>query len=43
MPRIDHVAVESADPGATGVFFQDPEGRTLEAIVYRGGVDPRRP
>jgi catechol 2,3-dioxygenase-like lactoylglutathione lyase family enzyme len=28
---------------AVGVFFQDPDGRQLEAISYRGGGDPRKP
>jgi catechol 2,3-dioxygenase-like lactoylglutathione lyase family enzyme len=28
---------------AIGLFFDDPDGRTLEAITYRGGADPRRP
>jgi catechol 2,3-dioxygenase-like lactoylglutathione lyase family enzyme len=28
---------------AVGLFFEDPEGRRLEAITYRGGDDPRRP
>ena len=28
---------------ALGLFFEDPDGRTLEAITYRGGDDPRRP
>ena len=28
---------------AVGVFFEDPDGRRLEAISYRGGEDPRRP
>ena len=28
---------------AIGVFFEDPDGRQLEAIWYRGGDDPRRP
>jgi catechol 2,3-dioxygenase-like lactoylglutathione lyase family enzyme len=28
---------------AIGVFFEDPDGRQLEAIVYGGGEDPRRP
>jgi catechol 2,3-dioxygenase-like lactoylglutathione lyase family enzyme len=28
---------------ALGVFFEDPDGRQLEAIWYRGGEDPRRP
>jgi catechol 2,3-dioxygenase-like lactoylglutathione lyase family enzyme len=27
---------------AVGVFFQDPDGRQLEAIRYRSGDDPRR-
>jgi catechol 2,3-dioxygenase-like lactoylglutathione lyase family enzyme len=27
---------------AIGLFFDDPEGRTIEAITYRGGDDPRR-
>jgi catechol 2,3-dioxygenase-like lactoylglutathione lyase family enzyme len=27
---------------AVGLFFQDPDGRQLEAITYPGGVDPRR-
>ena len=28
---------------AVGLFFEDPDGRRLEAITYRGGDDPRRP
>jgi len=28
---------------AVGLFFEDPDGRTLEAITYRSGDDPRRP
>jgi catechol 2,3-dioxygenase-like lactoylglutathione lyase family enzyme len=28
---------------AVGVFFDDPDGRRLEAITYRRGDDPRRP
>jgi catechol 2,3-dioxygenase-like lactoylglutathione lyase family enzyme len=28
---------------AVGLFFDDPDGRTLEAITYRAGDDPRRP
>jgi catechol 2,3-dioxygenase-like lactoylglutathione lyase family enzyme len=46
MPRIDHLAVETRDPDETAafyermfgarVFFEDPDGRQLEAIVYRG-------
>lgn len=27
---------------ATGLFFQDPDGRVLEAITYASGDDPRR-
>jgi catechol 2,3-dioxygenase-like lactoylglutathione lyase family enzyme len=27
---------------AIGLFFEDPEGRLVEAITYRGGDDPRR-
>ena len=26
---------------AVGLFFEDPDGRQLEAITYKGGVDPR--
>ena len=26
-----------------GVFFEDPDGRLLEAIAYRSGDDPGRP
>ncbi len=28
---------------AVGVFFEDPDGRRVEAIWYRGGEDPSRP
>jgi catechol 2,3-dioxygenase-like lactoylglutathione lyase family enzyme len=28
---------------AVGVFFEDPDGRRVEAIWYRGGEDPRKP
>lgn len=28
---------------AVGLFFEDPDGRRLEAITYRSGDDPRRP
>jgi catechol 2,3-dioxygenase-like lactoylglutathione lyase family enzyme len=28
---------------AVGLFFEDPDGRQLEAITYRSGDDPRRP
>jgi catechol 2,3-dioxygenase-like lactoylglutathione lyase family enzyme len=27
---------------ATGLFFEDPEGRQIEAITYKSGDDPRR-
>ena len=27
---------------AVGLFFEDPDGRLVEAITYRGGDDPRR-
>jgi catechol 2,3-dioxygenase-like lactoylglutathione lyase family enzyme len=27
---------------ALGLFFDDPDGRRLEAITYEGGEDPRR-
>jgi catechol 2,3-dioxygenase-like lactoylglutathione lyase family enzyme len=28
---------------AVGLFFDDPDGRRLEAITYRSDKDPRRP
>jgi catechol 2,3-dioxygenase-like lactoylglutathione lyase family enzyme len=28
---------------AIGLFFEDPDGRKLEAITYRAGEDPRKP
>ena len=38
------IAWRERDHGiALGVFFEDPDGRQLEAISYRGGGDPRRP
>jgi catechol 2,3-dioxygenase-like lactoylglutathione lyase family enzyme len=43
--RLDEAGIESQerDHGiAIGLFFEDPEGRTVEAITYRGGEDPRR-
>ena len=43
--RLDEVGIESEerDHGiAVGLFFTDPDGRTIEAITYRGGDDPRR-
>ena len=44
--RLDKAGVdwEERDHGiAKGVFFQDPDGRQLEAITYASGEDPRRP
>ena len=44
--RLDADGVEwrERDHGiATGLFFQDPEGRQIEAITYKSGDDPRRP
>ena len=44
--RLDAEGIQSheRDHGiATGLFFDDPEGRTIEAITYRSGDDPRRP
>src|SRR5215210_1614291 len=43
--RLDDAGVpwEERDHGlAVGVFFDDPDGRRLEAIAYRAGDDPRR-
>jgi catechol 2,3-dioxygenase-like lactoylglutathione lyase family enzyme len=43
--RLDEAGVESheRDHGiAVGLFFEDPDGRLLEAITYREGDDPRR-
>jgi catechol 2,3-dioxygenase-like lactoylglutathione lyase family enzyme len=38
------IAWRERDHGiALGVFFDDPDGRRVEAIWYRGGEDPRRP
>lgn len=44
--RLDETGIESQerDHGiAVGLFFEDPDGRTIEAITYREGDDPRRP
>ena len=44
--RLEEAGIESEerDHGiAVGLFFTDPDGRTIEAITYRGGDDPRRP
>jgi catechol 2,3-dioxygenase-like lactoylglutathione lyase family enzyme len=43
--RLDEAGIEWEERDheiAVGVFFQDPDGRRLEAITYRGGEDPRR-
>ena len=43
--RLDAAGIESRerDHGiAVGLFFEDPDGRLIEAITYRGGKDPRR-
>jgi catechol 2,3-dioxygenase-like lactoylglutathione lyase family enzyme len=38
------IASTERDHGiAVGLFFEDPDGRTIEAITYKGGEDPRRP
>jgi catechol 2,3-dioxygenase-like lactoylglutathione lyase family enzyme len=37
------VESEERDHGiAVGLFFRDPDGRTIEAITYYPGDDPRR-
>jgi catechol 2,3-dioxygenase-like lactoylglutathione lyase family enzyme len=43
--RLDDAGIswEERDHGiAVGVFFEDPDGRRLEAITYRSAEDPRR-
>jgi catechol 2,3-dioxygenase-like lactoylglutathione lyase family enzyme len=43
--RLEKEGIESRerDHGiAVGLFFEDPDGRLIEAITYRGGDDPRR-
>jgi catechol 2,3-dioxygenase-like lactoylglutathione lyase family enzyme len=43
--RLEAEGIESVerDHGiAVGLFFRDPDGRTIEAITYLGGADPRR-
>jgi catechol 2,3-dioxygenase-like lactoylglutathione lyase family enzyme len=42
--RLDAAGIENEerDHGiAVGLFFEDPDGRLLEAITYRSGEDPR--
>jgi catechol 2,3-dioxygenase-like lactoylglutathione lyase family enzyme len=44
--RLDEAGIEWAERDheiAVGVFFEDPDGRVLEAIVYRGVQDASRP
>jgi len=44
--RLEEEGIETRERNhaiAVGLFFQDPDGRTIEAITYRGGDDPRRP
>ncbi len=44
--RLDAEGVDNGerDHGiATGLFFEDPDGRRLEAITYKRDDDPRRP
>jgi catechol 2,3-dioxygenase-like lactoylglutathione lyase family enzyme len=44
--RLDAAGIEWRERDhdiAVGLFFDDPDGRTIEAITYRGGDDPRRP
>jgi catechol 2,3-dioxygenase-like lactoylglutathione lyase family enzyme len=37
------IETQERDHGiAIGLFFEDPDGRLIEAITYRGGDDPRR-
>jgi catechol 2,3-dioxygenase-like lactoylglutathione lyase family enzyme len=37
------IEVQERDHGiGVGLFFEDPDGRTIEAITYFGGDDPRR-
>jgi catechol 2,3-dioxygenase-like lactoylglutathione lyase family enzyme len=43
--RLEEEGIETRerDHGiAVGLFFEDPDGRQIEAITYRGGEDPRR-
>jgi catechol 2,3-dioxygenase-like lactoylglutathione lyase family enzyme len=39
----EDVETRERDHGiAVGLFFEDPDGRLIEAITYYGGDDPRR-
>ena len=43
--RLDQAGIEWREHDhdiAVGLFFSDPDGRTIEAITYRAGDDPRR-
>jgi catechol 2,3-dioxygenase-like lactoylglutathione lyase family enzyme len=43
--RLEEEGIETRvrDHGiAVGLFFEDPDGRLIEAITYGGGDDPRR-
>ena len=43
--RLEEEGIETRerDHGiAVGLFFEDPDGRLIEAITYSGGDDPRR-
>jgi catechol 2,3-dioxygenase-like lactoylglutathione lyase family enzyme len=42
--RLDAAGIPSVERDhdiATGLFFEDPDGRQLEAITYKSGDDPR--
>ena len=42
--RLDQAGIENEEADheiAIGIFFEDPDGRLLEAITYRSGEDPR--
>ena len=42
--RLDAAGIENEERDheiAVGLFFEDPDGRLLEAITYRSGEDPR--
>ena len=43
--RLDEEGIQAIerDHGiAVGLFFEDPDGRLIEAITYEGGDDPRK-
>lgn len=43
--RLDAEGIASTERDhdiAVGLFFEDPDGRLLEAITYKSGDDPRR-